>query len=170
MSMLPAIAHLPFTKDTMGFSTFSNECWWTGCQFNFRPRDGAHIDEHPVRETLGQPFIVGSALKPRLDSFEASVHISQPPRQLLFLLPLQHTTMLLHLVKFYIEDVINICHHQQGPHHSDSCTLSGHCHWPLHWNFTASQHPCIKNTDVDVMHTINLCLRLKIQQAFGLLF
>ena len=42
-----------------------------GQQFNVYPRDGKHIDESPGWRFLGE-----SGFEPKIDSLEASVHIS----------------------------------------------------------------------------------------------
>ena len=47
LAMVPAIACLFFTKDTVGSLKCTDECWQMGIPFNVHLRDGAH----PVRET-----------------------------------------------------------------------------------------------------------------------
>ena len=49
LSMVLAIAHLLFAKDTVGSLTSTNECWQMGRSFNVHPNDTTHTDSGQVR-------------------------------------------------------------------------------------------------------------------------
>jgi len=76
--MVPAIACLLFTKDTVVSFMSTNECQQRGTKFNIHLRDGTHtLMNHPACETPGWQFIAVSGFKPKLDSLETSMHTSR---------------------------------------------------------------------------------------------